>query len=107
MVKDIKVNSGWDVQLDDRNDMPLCEGKDAFEQHIAKLITDYYWTLLGETDRTNTLEKLDLYARRVVSRVSDLERTVSIIFEYSEVSDETIDVTIQYDTGEETTFELF
>ena len=37
MVKDIKVNSGWDVQLDDRNDMPLCEGKDAFEQHISTL----------------------------------------------------------------------
>lgn len=105
MAIDIKVNSDFDIELDHRNDLPLVEGREAFEQHLAVSITKYFHELIGSTD-SNLPEKIQLQARRVVDRVSDIEDIAALTAEPHDEDPNAVVVTILYDTGEETTFEI-
>lgn len=105
MAVDIKINSEFDVQLDHRNDLPLVEGREAFEQHLAVSVTKYFHELIGTTD-TNLAEKIELQARRVVDRVADIDDVAAVTAESKEGEPNTVEVTVLYDTGEETTFDI-
>ena len=103
---DIGLNDNFDIELDQRNDVPLVTGASAFEQKLRIRLTDYFLDLIGRADTQNAPSLLEIEARRVAKELDELNGISSIIIKQSEVSPNTLEVTIFYSTGTETVFPI-
>ena len=107
MPTDIRINENFDIELDHRNDLSLVTGREAFEQHLAVSVQSYYYDLIGTTNNeSNLIAKIQLQAERIVDAAADIDAVASVTADISETDPNTVEVSIVYDTGEETTFEI-
>lgn len=103
---DIGLDSNFDISLDDRNDLPLVKGKEAFEQRLAIRSTEYFHEVVGSVDEENLLSLVELQAKRVAREDEDVERPVQVLVEFSETVPNTVEVTAIYETGDDFTFSI-
>jgi hypothetical protein len=103
---DIGLNSNFDVELDDRNDLPLLTGRDAFEQRLAFRSTAYFHQILGSVDKSNLISLLRMYARRIAKDADDVAGVIQIEVQFSDDEPNTAEVTAIYETGDEFAFSI-
>ena len=103
---DIGLDSNFDISLDDRNDLPLIEGREAFEQRLAIRSTAYFHQIVGTADRGNIPSLVKMNARRVANDTEGVERVVQIEVGFSDTEPNTVEVTAIYETGDEFAFSL-
>lgn len=103
---DLKLNANFDVELDERNDIPLVTGREAFEQRLAIRSTAYFHELIGSTNRANLLSLLEIYAKRIANDTPEAVGVAKIAVGYSETAPNTAEVTAIYETGDEFTFDI-
>lgn len=97
---DIGLNENFDVELDQRNDVPLVTKRDAFEQALRIRLTDRFNDLIGRADVENSLDLLEVEADRVANEMDILDNLTSIQIEPSEDQPNVLTVDIQYETGD-------
>jgi hypothetical protein len=103
---DLKLNSNFDIELDERNDIALVEGREAFEQRLALRSTAYFHELIGSTNRANLLSLLKIRAKRVAKDTPETVGVAKIKVGYSETQPNTAEVTAIYETGDDFTFDI-
>jgi hypothetical protein len=103
---DLKVNSNFDIELDERNDIPTATGREAFEQRLAIRTTAYFHELIGSTNRANLLSLLKIRAKRVAKDTPETVGVAKINVGYSDTRPNTAEVTAIYETGEDFTFDI-
>ena len=103
---DIGLNEDFDIILDDRNDLPVVEGRDAFEQRLAIRSTAYFHQIIGSVDETNLVSLLRMEAKRVAKDTEGAERVVQIEVGFSEDEPNTAEVTAIYESGDQFAFSL-
>ena len=103
---DLKLNSDFDIELDQRNDLSLVTGREAFEQRLAIRSTAYFHELVGSTDRGNLISLLEIYAKRIAKDTSEVVGVAEIRAGFSEEQPNTAEVTAIYETGEDFTFSI-
>lgn len=103
---DIGLDSDFDITLDDRNDLPLVEGREAFEQRLAIRVTAYYHQIVGSVNRANEASLLRMQAQRVAQDSPDVERVVDIQVGFSDEQANTAEVTAIYESGDDFTFSI-
>lgn len=103
---DIGLNSDFDLELDDRNDLPTVSAREEFEQRLALQLTVYFERVIGTIDRKQAVDLLRLQIHRVVDDFSELAGVAQVIVAPSEEIPNQIDVAVVYDTGEEFSFNL-
>lgn len=106
MAIDLRINEDFDIELDDRQDLAIVEGREAFEQHLSIVVTHYFHELIGTTKTSNLEQKIELQARRVINSVAGIEDVANVLVQRSEEEPNTIEVTVLYSTGEEFSFEV-
>jgi len=103
---DIGLDENFDVALDHRHDLPLVEGREAFEQRVAVRVTIYFHRTIGNINRDNILSLLRVEAKRIARDVDEIDSVVDFRAEYDVEQTGQINVTILYDTGDEFTFSV-
>jgi hypothetical protein len=103
---DLKLNSDFDIELDQRNDVSLVDGREAFEQRLAIRSTAYFHELIGSTNRANLLSLLKVRAKRVAKDTPEAVGVAKIAVGYSDARPNTAEVTAIYETGDEFTFDI-
>lgn len=103
---DIKLNEESDFELDDRNDMPLATGREAFEMMLANQTNAYYLSVIGSTNRDNIVPLMEMYANRVVKENNITDAVAGVEVRLSPDVPNTIQVRTIYDTGETSVFEV-
>lgn len=103
---DIGLNSDFDLELDDRNDLPTVTGRDLFEQRLRISVTSFFQDVVGDTNRSSALQMVEVQARRIANRFSEIQRVVQIQVEYDDDEPNVINLTVIYDTGGEFTFSI-
>jgi hypothetical protein len=103
---DIGLNEDFDVVLDDRNDLPLVEGREAFEQRLAIRSTAYFHQIVGSANRGNLLSLVEIQAERVANDAEGVDRVIQVEAAFSENEPNTIEVTAIYETGDDFTFSI-
>mgnify|MGYP006290697751 CR=1 FL=1 len=103
---DLRLNSGFDTGLDDRNDLAVVTGREAFEQNIAVRMTDFFIEQVGSLDHPNAFELLDLQATRIVREMDELESVVQVLITKSPDKPNTADVTVIYQSSPDFAFEI-
>jgi hypothetical protein len=103
---DIGLNRFFDLELDDRNDLPLVRGRAEFEQRLAFSVTNFFQDVVGSVDRPAALTMLQVHASRVAHRYGEIERIAQLQVEYDEEEPNTINMTLIYDTGDDFTFSI-
>lgn len=103
---DIGLDEDFDITLDDRNDLPTVEGREAFEQRLAIRVTAYYHRIVGSVNRSNMASLLRMQANRVAQDAPDVNRVVDIRVGFSDEQANTAEVTAIYETGDEFAFSL-
>jgi hypothetical protein len=90
-----------DLELDDRNDLPLKrQKKRLFEQRLQLSVIDFFQRTLGENDSDFAIQMLELEAERVAQEYGEIESLSSFQAEYDSDTPNTINLSIVYDTGE-------
>lgn len=103
---DIGLNENFDLDFDDTNDLPTVTGQALFEQRLRTTVVSFFQTTIGETNRDNARELLELEASRVVDRFDQIVSVANIRTEYDEDEPNTIVLTITYDTGDNFDFNI-
>lgn len=98
---DIGLDSNFDITLDDRNDLPIVEGRDAFEQRLAIRSTAYFHQIVGSVDRANLVSLLKMYAKRIARDTDGAEQVVQIEVDFSDTDPNTVELLAIYRTGDE------
>lgn len=101
MTFDILLNDGYDVELDDRNDLATVEGRRAVEQSIEVMVTSYFYEQIGSITAVNAVESLELQARRVAQDNPNINNLVDVSAERVSGTGggAAIQLSIVYDTG--------
>jgi hypothetical protein len=73
MKQDIALGSDFSVFLDHRNDLGKVEGREAFEQSVVIMLTDYMQNVLSDYDPDTIKQKLRLQVTRVAGRHDEIE----------------------------------
>jgi hypothetical protein len=103
---DIGLDENFDLALDHRNDFPVVEGRAAFEQELRVRLYAHFSKVLAEASPDDASTLLQVEARRIARDMGELDRIASLIIEPASDLPNTLDVTIFYATGTETTFSL-
>jgi len=105
-MQDLKLNSNFSVHLDDRNDLATVSGREAFEQSIVMMLTDFmYGTVLGLSSRENIKERINLEVTRV-AREHDLLDSIEYISINEKLGEsDTFEVRVSYSSTDEAEFE--
>jgi hypothetical protein len=98
---DIKLNEHFDIELDDRQDVPTVTGKEDFQQRLTIAVTDYFYNIVGDLDQKQILSLLNLEASRVVEAVEGVEELLGTEVQYSETSPNTIEIIAFYKNDED------
>lgn len=103
---DIKLNDQFDLEFDGRNDLPTVTGRQLFEQRLRLSVVSFFQEALGNTDRNNVQELIELQAGRVVDQFDELVSVGNIQTEYDEDVPNTINIIINYDSGDSFDFAI-
>jgi len=100
-MSDLSLNSNFSVYLDDRNDLATVEGRDALEQSITVMLTEFqYETLPGLTRTDNIEEKIRLEITRVARSHGSLDKVADILISQKDDAPDTYQVRIAYISGD-------
>lgn len=99
---DIQLNSDFDIEFDDRNDLPLTSGSRSNEQRIAIQLTAFFHDEIGSLDHPQAIKLLELQADRIVDETSGVETLVQIQFDFDDVQPGVLNVTIIYESSTST-----
>ena len=103
---DIGLDENFDLALDGRNDIPLVTGRKEFEQRLRFSITSFFQRVIGDTDHDTALRLIEVEAKRIARRYSEIERVIQIQANYDNEQPNTINLVVIYDTGDEFTFPI-
>lgn len=103
---DLLLNEDSDFELDDRNDLPLATGRDAFEQMLANYTRHYYLNVIGSTNRENIVPLMKMYAERVVDENNVTVAVADVEVRFHPEIPNTLQVKTIYDTGDTAVFEV-
>lgn len=100
-MKDLKLNSNFSVELNDRNDIATVNGRDAFEQSVTVALTEFmYNNLPGLTKQDNIKQKIKLQVTRVARENSWLTNIRTIQISEKDNAPDTYLVNITYESGD-------
>lgn len=105
-MRDIAVDENFDVFTDDTNDFAMVEGRPAFNQALAVILTRYYSEIIGSTKHANILKKLNLRAERVILNSNLVSEVQNIDIEFVDDEPGVVEVTIHYRIGDDYVFLL-
>jgi hypothetical protein len=78
-MEDLKLNSNFSVHLDDRNDLATVSDREAFEQSVVMMLTDFMYNTLPGLYQSNTIEeKIELQVTRVAREHNNLDALEAI-----------------------------
>lgn len=102
---DLQVTSGIDVQPDDRGDLPVVTGRDAYNQTIALGVMDFFYNEIGSLDKDAVISKLQNSAKGIAAQFPEYIQDIHTIRAYfgDEAETEAI-VEVTYLTGENFSF---
>jgi hypothetical protein len=103
-MNDLQLNSNFSIFLNERNDLATVEGKDAFEQSVAIMLTDFmYNSIPGRTERESIKERLRLEVNRVAGEHEFVDEisSISISEKVGEAGTYTVNVTYLSDDFED------
>jgi hypothetical protein len=104
---DLAHNGRFDTYLTEQNDLPIVQGRDAFEQEIVNRLTDYTESLIGTVERRGTiLRMITLQAYRVADDTDEIESLATINARYSEDEHNVVLLDLIYATGDGVTFPI-
>lgn len=104
-MQDLKLNSNFSVHLDDRNDLATVSGRDAFEQSVAMMLTDFmYDSIPGLSQRDTIKEQINLEVTRVAREHDLLDRISSISITEKLGEPDTLEVRVSYISSEAADF---
>lgn len=104
---DLQITSLLDIEPDDTGDLPLVEGRDAYNQTIALGTLDAYYQEIGTLDKVSALNRLQSRAREIARQYPDyIDQVHSIQAEYSDDQQTEAVVNITYLTGENFSFDI-
>ena len=103
---DILLNENFDLDFDDRNDLPLATGRVLFEQRLRVAVTSFFQDVIGDTDKETALKLLKSYAEEIAGNFDEIESVAGFTAEYDTEEPNTINLTLIYDTGDALTFPL-
>lgn len=107
MTFDLRLNSNFDLVIDDRNDLATVEGRDQFEQEVVIYVTEYMYGVIGTTGEDTMRERLRLQVNRVADDHDLINRVADVKVTPSAEKANTFEVRIIYDQDEEdTVFEV-
>jgi hypothetical protein len=99
---DILVNQHGDVELDDREDLAVVEGRrEKAEQSIRLMLTAYFYQRLGSVTAVNAVEKMELQARRVAENnqyVDSVAQVTAEIVTDNDGTDGAIEINITFNS---------
>ena len=98
---DIGLNENFDVQLNERNDLPIVTGREKFEQRVRIVITELLQDVVGRTNPNTTLKLIRVKAERLAQNFEVIDSIVDLSVEYDEDKPNIVNLRIIYDTGEE------
>lgn len=101
---DIEVDDRFQVSFDETNDIGTVSGREQFEQHIASMVTSYFFQYIGDRNNSNVVQKLRMEARRVVEDSEYISAVENI--EVTNQENDSLRMTIQYNTNEDFEFEV-
>lgn len=100
-MKDLALNDNFSVHLDDRNDLATVEGRDAFEQSVVVMLTEFMDETLPGLKRGENIEsKIQLQVTRVARSHDNLDTIQRVEVSEKEDVPDTYQVEIFYDSGD-------
>lgn len=100
-MKDLSLNDNFSVHLDDRNDLATVEGRAAFEQSVAVMLTNLMNETLPGLKRGENIEsKIKLQVTRVARSHNNLESIHRIEVSEKDKAPDTYQVEIFYESGD-------
>lgn len=103
---DIRLDSNFDIALDHRNDLPVVEGREEFEQALRVRVTDYFYNIIGAGSPKTAASFVRVEARRVATDMDEIDNLSQIVIEADEDRPNTLGVSVIYNTGDDFTFTL-
>lgn len=99
---DLALNSNFSVHLDDRNDLATVEGREAFEQSVVVLLTEFMHERLPGLSEGQTLkQKIRLEVSRVARDHDELDSIASLNIREKPGEPDTYLVQIIYESGQD------
>lgn len=98
---DIKLNENFDIQLNERNDLPIVTGREKFEQRVRIVITELLQDTVGENNSNTTLKLIRLKSERLAQNFDVIDSIVDLSAEYDKDEPNIVNLRIIYDTGDE------
>lgn len=105
-VEDLAVDKNFEVFISHRGDLGTVSGRDAFEQEIRIRLTEKYQELISGLDKDNTLDVLEVEAKRVAADMEQLDSVAAFQAEFSSEDANTVIVDIVYDTANDFSIEV-
>lgn len=97
-MEDLRLNSNFSVELDDRNDLATVSGREAFEQSVVMMLTDFmYQSLPGLSKRKTIEQRINLEVTRVAREHDLLDSVAQITINEKIGSPDTYQVDIIYE----------
>lgn len=103
---DIAHDELFDTYLNQQDDLPIVEGRAAFEQEVVDRLTDYLQQVIGSIDRDGAIRLIELQARRVAEDTDEIDELVLFDAAYNTDQPNTVDLRLIYETGDDVTFSL-
>lgn len=103
---DIAHDALFDTYLNQQDDLPIVEGRAAFEQEVVDRLTDYLQQVIGSIDRDGAIRLIELQARRVAEDTDEIDELVLFDAAYNADRPNTVDLRLIYETGDDVTFSL-
>lgn len=98
---DIRLNKDFDVELDERNDLPTITGREKFEQRVRIVITELLQDLVGEMKPDITLNMINTKVEEVAQEFDIINSVVNTSAKYDKDKPNVINLKIVYDTDED------
>lgn len=100
MTQDIALGSDFSVFLDHRNDLAKVEGREAFEQSVALMLTDLMQNVLSDFNHDTITQKLRLRVTRVAQEHDEIENIDQINIHRKQGASDTYVVEVTYLTAD-------
>ena len=102
---DVRVDDTLDIVFIPGVDIDTVTGREADEQALRIAVIAFFEQVIGEIDRPTVLQKIELYARRVVESLDFVEEIDSLRVDFSPTDPDVARVEVVYDTGETFAFD--
>jgi hypothetical protein len=105
-MQDLGLNSNFSVHLDDRNDLATVEGREAFEQSVVMMLTDFMYDTLPGLSRRKTIEqRIQLEVTRVAREHDLLENITRMEIREKPGTADTYQVEVVYEATDAANFQ--